>query len=200
MKFSVKSIAALLLGIGIVLGFSSLYLENQEIKEYNQDLLRELQDKRETSRQATSEAERLNSSLTTLRENFNTIKQRNADLRRENSEALAYMTYASRGGSSGQVELAFNTYNFGNSTAEDVTGECTVSREGTDASYNQFTVDLGNIEGRTAETRKRDIQFSESIRSSDRISCTVISCSGNCQPLEERIDSFTVNYPRNYMN
>lgn len=176
------------------------YADSQQLRLDNAELRQDLSEMENEREQNIERIEQLNSTLKSVRSRFDELKEENGEIKSENEQALIYLEYGSRSASSGEVQISFSVYNLGKSNATDITGECTAYREETDQSYRSFQVNLGQVEARTAETKQSTVTFTESISSSDEITCQATSCSGNCEPLQSRIETNVVNNPRSAFN
>ncbi|MFB6241784.1 MAG: hypothetical protein ABEJ36_03205 [Candidatus Nanosalina sp.] len=138
--------------------------------------------------------DQLNERINFLQNRTSRIKNRNAELRDRLRRPLVYTSYASRSGSSGDVELNLNLYNFGNKSASSIEISCKAFRQGTDSPYKNMQFTVESFEGKRVETITRTAIFDSGIRSGDQIFCRVDSCSGSCTPLRNRLESFSISF------
>ncbi len=188
--------------IMVLLAASSifLYVQNQGLQDEKIDAERQLRLTQETLEQKNTTLQETNTTVETLRATLDEQKQRIGDLNRQASKALVYAEYSSRTGNTGSVNVGVNIFNLGNTTAENIQVQCQTYRQNADPSYNTFSINTEELEALTARTVEQDVKFTETIQSSDRVSCTTQSCTGNCQPVEKQLETNNVETNRTSFN
>lgn len=199
-EIDVKTLSVSIIMILLAASSIFLYFQNQGLQEEKKEAERQLRLTQETLEQKNSSLQEINTSVKTLRDTLDDQKQRIGHLNRKASKALIYAEYSSRTGNSGSVNVGVNIFNLGNTTAENIQVQCKAYRQNADPSYSTFNINAEELEAYTARTVQQDVQFTETIRSSDRVSCTTQSCTGNCQPLEKQLENNYINTYRTSFN
>ena len=192
-EIDVKTLSVSIIMVLLAATSVFLYTQNQGLQQEKIDAERQLRLTQETLEQKNSTLQEINTSVKTLTETLDEQKQRIGNLNRQASKALIYAEYASRTGNTGSVNVGVNIFNLGNTTAENIQVQCKAYRQNADPSYSTFNVNTEELEAYTSRTVQQDIQFTETIQSSDRVSCTTQSCTGNCQPLEKQLETNNVD-------
>lgn len=177
-----------------------LYIQNQGLQGEKIDAERQLRLTQETLEQKNKTLQETNTTVETLRATLDDQKQRIGDLNRQASKALVYAEYSSRTGNTGSVNVGVNIFNLGNTTAENIQVQCQTYRQNANPSYSTFSISTDELEAYNARKVTQDVQFTDTIQSSDRVSCTTQSCTGNCQPLKKQLENDYTNTYRKMFN
>lgn len=181
-----KTLSLLLIA---VLGLSTVayFVQTQSLQQERVDHLREINRLNETVKDQKSIIKEQNKTLDYERNRNHDLKIENGDLRYKISRPLVEMNYRSRDGSSSSMGVDIDLMNYGNRTVENVRGVCNVYREGADQKYDSFSVEKNQLVNQTSTTVFVQPSISEQVRSSDKISCEVTACSGDCQILDQSL-------------
>lgn len=195
-EIDIQKTISLVLIVILALSTAAFFVQTQSLKEDQIDHVRQIKQLNDTLEEQQSLIKEQNKTINLETERNHKLKMENGDLRYKVSRPLVKMDYRSRDGSSSSMTVDIDFMNYGNRTAENVRGVCDVYRKGADQKYDSFSVEKNQVENQTSRTVSTQPSISEQVKSSDKISCEVTSCNGDCQLLDESLKRPYSNHPR----